>query len=390
MRFLVVGLSVVAFTLWMGEAVAALQAIETKVIYLTKKVKLLPALSNLDAPIFDEGIQGVRLGISDNNTTGRFMKLSFTLEKSIVPLDGDISAAFKEIVAAGHKFVVVDLQAEAFKQILDLPESKQVVLFNVGAPDNIFRSKLCRSQVFHTLPSRSMLTDALVQFLVKKRWKELFLVTGPRKEDEAFSASLTRSVRKFGAKIVATKKWTAEHDARRTAQAEVPIFTQGMDYDVLLVADEIGDFGDYLLYRSWEPKLVTGTQGLVPAGWHRTIEQWGAVQLQSRFNKLTDRWMTPRDYAGWAAARSIGEAVLRTRKNDVKTVSDYMVSDKFQLAAFKGRKLTYRSWNGQMRQTIALAAPRSLVSTSPQEGFLHPVTDLDTLGLDKREVNCGK
>jgi ABC transporter substrate binding protein (PQQ-dependent alcohol dehydrogenase system) len=64
------------------------------------------------------------------------------------------------------------------------------------------------------------------------------------------------------------------------------------------------------------------------------------------------------------------------------------MSDKFELAGFKGRKLTYREWNGQLRQTIPLIHPRSLVSQSPQEGFLHPVSELDTLGYDQPESRC--
>ena len=36
-----------------------------------------------------------------------------------------------------------------------------------------------------------------------------------------------------------------------------------------------------------------------------------------------------------------------------------------------------------MRQPILLAAPRTLVSVSPQEGFLHQRTPLDSLGFDE-------
>jgi hypothetical protein len=32
--------------------------------------------------------------------------------------------------------------------------------------------------------------------------------------------------------------------------------------------------------------------------------------------------------------------------------------------------------------------PRALVTTSPQDGFLHPVTDLDSLGYDRPESRC--
>lgn len=65
-----------------------------------------------------------------------------------------------------------------------------------------------------------------------------------------------------------------------------------------------------------------------------------------------------------------------------------LFDDEFQLAAFKGRKLTYRPWNGQLRQPIPLVHPRGMVAQAPFEGFLHPRTDLDTLGFDEPESQC--
>jgi ABC transporter substrate binding protein (PQQ-dependent alcohol dehydrogenase system) len=98
--------------------------------------------------------------------------------------------------------------------------------------------------------------------------------------------------------------------------------------------------------------------------------------------------MTEIDYAGWAAVRSISEAVTRTKSIDRDTLYNYLISDQFELAAFKGRPLSFRNWNGQLRQSIPLVHPHGLVTQSPQEGYLHPVSELDTLGFDKTEVTC--
>ncbi len=65
-----------------------------------------------------------------------------------------------------------------------------------------------------------------------------------------------------------------------------------------------------------------------------------------------------------------------------------MLSDAFELAAFKGQKVTFRSWNGQLRQPILLTDSKITVSVSPQEGFLHQRSPLDTLGIDKPESAC--
>ncbi|MDX1321127.1 MAG: branched-chain amino acid ABC transporter substrate-binding protein, partial [Oceanospirillum sp.] len=145
-------------------------------------------------------------------------------------------------------------------------------------------------------------------------------------------------------------------------------------------------------YNTWLPRPVAGTQGLTPVAWHRVVEQWGAAQLQSRFIKQQQRNMQSEDYAAWAAVRSVAEAVTQNRKDpkayEASHIQQFLLSDQFHLAAFKGHKLTYRDWNGQLRQPIPLVQPRSLVSQSPQAGFLHPVPELDTLGFDRQESQC--
>lgn len=205
---------------------------------------------------------------------------------------------------------------------------------------------------------------------------------------------MKRAIKKFGARLVQEKPWTYDPGARRTdtghyaIAAEAARFTQGISYDVLVVADEDGEFGDDLSYRTTDPRPVAGTQGLVPTAWARPHEQWGATQLQNRFLRQAERWMTERDYAAWMAVRAVGEAATRTKSNDPATIDRYLRGKEFELAAFKGTKLNFRDWDGQLRQPILLADTRSLVSVSPQEGFLHQFSTLDTLGIDRPETKC--
>jgi ABC transporter substrate binding protein (PQQ-dependent alcohol dehydrogenase system) len=98
--------------------------------------------------------------------------------------------------------------------------------------------------------------------------------------------------------------------------------------------------------------------------------------------------MTEIDYHAWTAVRTIGEAVTRIQNNNIQDIIKYLSSSSFGLGAYKGMKVSYRSWNGQMRQPILLAAPRSMVSVSPQDGYIHPFSELDTLGKDKPESTC--
>src|SRR5277367_1247642 len=365
-----------------------------KIGWLSQTVKRTLPLTYLDQPPQDEGIQGARLAIADNNTTGQFTGQSFQLVESVAPEDGDPAGAFRVLMARGVRLVVTDIDARQLLIIAALPDAAHVTFLDSGAADDRLRGVDCRANILHLLPSRAMLADALVQYLVVKRWTNLLLVVGHSDGDKEFAADIRHAALKFQAHIVEEKTWTFVPGARRTdtghfaIQAEVARFTQGISYDVLVVADEDDEFGDDLSYRTFDPRPVAGTQGLVPSAWARPHEQWGATQLQDRFLRQAKRWMTDRDYATWMAVRAGGEAATRTQSTDPAVISAFIRSDHFELAAYKGTRLSFRSWDGQLRQPVLLADARSLVSVSPQPGFLHQFSELDTLGIDKPETKC--
>ena len=351
-------------------------------------------MSLVDPDTTDQGLLGARLGIEDNNTTGQFTGQHFTLTETVLPEDGDVAGAFRDLVAGGQKLFVADLPAAALLAIAAVPEARDTLIFNVRAKDDALRGAQCRANLLHVMPSYAMLADGLAQYLLWKRWTEWFLVVGAGPDDQLFAAALRRAAKRFSAEIVEERVYDAAPGARRSdtghvqIQKQMPAFTQGVEYDVLVVADMRDAFGQYLPYRTWLPRPVVGTQGLVPLAWHRSQEQWGATQMQNRFTEATGRWMTERDYAAWVAVRAVSEASTRGQTGDVAAIADYIRSDQFGVAGFKGLALTFRDWDGQLRQPILLAEARTLVSVSPQEGFLHETNELDTLGVDRPETEC--
>ena len=98
--------------------------------------------------------------------------------------------------------------------------------------------------------------------------------------------------------------------------------------------------------------------------------------------------MREEDYQAWLAVRIIGEAATRTGSADPATLRDHILSPDFEVAGFKGQKLTLRDWDHQLRQPILLTTGALAVSVSPQEAFLHQVSQLDTLGRDRPETEC--
>ncbi len=345
-------------------------------------------LSNLDPFIANKGSEGAELAISDNNTTGEFTHQHFILHKFIVPSDGNVSDIFKQNIASKFHYVITNLNAKNTLAISDLAANLDTILLDAGTTDDTLRNAQCRKNTLHLLPSRAMKADALAQYLMKKRWTKWFLVSGNTPDDILFTNALKRSAKRFGMKIVTEKTWEHTFDARKSAQSDVAVFTQSDDYDVLVVADEQGLFGEYLDYRTWLPRPVVGTQGLIATAWHPTHDLWGATQIQHRFQDLAKRNMEEQDYGAYLAVRTLGEAATRTKSNDLKTIQTYLLSPQFTLQGYKGNPLSFRAWDGQLRQPLLLAASRALVSVAPIEGFLHPKTELDTLGYDQNESGC--
>jgi ABC transporter substrate binding protein (PQQ-dependent alcohol dehydrogenase system) len=360
--------------------------LQVQIGYLGYRPDPGPLLSNVIPEPVDAGLRGAELAITDSNSTGRFLNQSYTLVSANVDNPDALVEAAKAQHEQGLRLFVVNAPAASLRRLAAvLPDS---LLFNAGSPDDSLRTTDCLPNVLHSLPSRAMLADALAQFLVLRKWQRALLIVGPTPDDQAYAAALRRAAKRFGLKLVAEKAWSFDNDQRRSAQADMPLFTQTAEYDVVLVADERGDFGEYVPYQTWYPRPVAGTQGLTPVGWHKTVETYGAAQLQKRFEALTGRWMNDRDFAAWIAVRSIASAVSKLRQVDPVAIRTLEISDQLPLDGFKGRKLSYRPWNGQLRQPIPIVQPRALVSTSPQDGFLHPFNEMDSLGYDKPEVTC--
>lgn len=369
-------------------AFAAVQNIDILYVKLRSEMSAEPLL--LKQPADNKTLAGAKLAIEDSNTTGRFLKQHYQLtvveDNNAEGLIGQLKRLLSAQGAPGS--VLVDVPENAFNAVSEVIRGSGALVMNISSREDALRQSQCAAKVLHTVPSRAMLADAMSQYLMSRRWREWFLVSGNSDGDKAFANALQRSAKRFGAKIVEQKQWSFDTDLRRVAQKEIPLFTQYDDYDVVVVADEQHLFDKYFPGNTWLPRPVVGTEGLVPTGWHWTLEQWGATQLQNRFYSQFAREMTESDYAAWLAVRAISEAVTRTKSTASDVLYDYLLSDSFELAAFKGRKLSFRAWNGQLRQPIPLVHPNGLTALLPLEGYMHPVTDLDTLGYDKPEVRC--
>jgi ABC transporter substrate binding protein (PQQ-dependent alcohol dehydrogenase system) len=362
--------------------------------YLSLVVPVKTPSASLETPPTDTGLRGAQLAIADTNTTGKFTGQSFVLQLHADRDPVAVEKDFSQALAAGQRLFVTDVPADLLLKLADNKGAQDAIILDATDADDRLRGADCRANTLHLLPSRAMLADALMQYLSVKNWTRIMLLTGRDPDDALYADAIRHAADKFQITIRADEKWSFNPAAQQAdtghyqVNDEVAKATQGVSYDVLVVADEADNFGDELSYRTDSPRPIAGTQGLVPAAWARAMDEYASTQLQLRFHRETGRWMVPRDYGAWLAIRAIGEAATRTGSTDAGKIIAYLRGPDFALSGYKGPELSFRSWDGQLRQPVLLATEQSLVSISPQPGFLHQTNELDTLGPDQPETAC--
>ena len=329
-----------------------------------------------------------RVAIDESEFAGSTVGVEFKLKRRRANSAARLPKSALAFADAGVNYLLVDAPAELVEEVARATKGRDVLLFNVSARDDVLRQKQCHSHLLHVIPSHAMMTDALAQYLISKKWREVLVLNGPRPEDGQLTEAFNRSAKRFGIKVVEQRPFVLSNDPREREKNNVALLTAGVDHDVVFVADTDGEFARAVPYQTVQPRPVVGSEGLAAAAWHWAWERHGAPQLEKRFQKKAKRPMRDQDWAAWMAVKGVVEAVLRTEGGDFAAVRDYLLGDEVVLDGFKGNRLNFRPWNRQLRQPVLLVTHNWVVDRAPLRGYLHATNNLDTLGFDERDTRC--
>lgn len=308
-----------------------------------------------------------------------------------VPLD-DVQQAKAQIVAMARKGVrhfLLDLPGAAALELSQSLTTADILLFNVSAPQDSLRRAACSANLFHTLPDESMMADATAQFLTSHKWARVLLLTSSAPADASGIAATRQAIKRYGIKVVADKTFKLSNDPRERDLGNVALLTAGIDADAVWVVDADGEFARDVPYRTNLPRPVVGSAGLVAQAWQTSWERYGAPQLTRRFKKAASRPMAGVDWAAWIATKAIVDVAIKLP--DGREHRRALRSADLVLDGFKGARLSFRSWDQQLRQPVFLAhggIGGGVAGVAPFDGFLHPINNLDTLGANEKESPC--
>ena len=331
---------------------------------------------------------GAQLAIDELKQFTRIAKARFAMQRETVENAASMIATINRLRESGIYFFLMDAPDSVVGEVAAQTRDQDIVLFNTTATGDALRNEHCQQHLFHIAASRSMMADAVAQYLVSRKWTRVLVLRGPLPEDIEMTRAFERSAELFGLNISQIRDFVLGNDPRAREANNLNFLTGSAKYDAVFVADVDGEFSLTVPFATQKPAAVTGASGIVPRVWHWSYLRHGAPQVHGRFERMHGRRMGEADWGAWVALKTIGMAIARAKTTNAVEVAAYLRSDKLRIDGSKGPGMSIRTWNNQLRQPIMLTTENWTITRAPIEGFKHQTNDLDTIGHGERDTNC--
>lgn len=312
---------------------------------------------------------------------------SLSVETVAVADAAAAKAAAARAEKAGAAALLTDLPAA---WTLAVADGARLPVLNIATADDALRGADCRKNLLHLGPSERMRADAIAQTLVARNWRNVLLLVSQSDADRERGATAAAAIQRYGLKLVGRKPFKLSADPRERDLANPALLTGtaggGAAYDVVWVVDADGEFAVNLPYRTALPRPVVGDGGLVAMAWSAKYERFGAPQVTRRLVKAAGRTMGAHDWSAWLAGKALIAAAVAAPKGPAAVFAKALAEA--EVDGSKGVTMSFRAWDGQLRQPLLLSDGQSVVATAPAEGILHPKNALDVLGADAPEKLC--
>ena len=136
-------------------------------------------------PAVPRPFAGAALAVRDVRAIARATGIEVRLETLELKPDADAAQAVREMSAMA---VIADLMGDDLLSAARAADGK-LAMFNIRDDRDALRRDACGLGLFHIPASVTGQTDALAQFVVRRNWKNVLLLTGPLPEDRALAGA---------------------------------------------------------------------------------------------------------------------------------------------------------------------------------------------------------
>jgi ABC-type branched-subunit amino acid transport system substrate-binding protein len=367
-----------------------------------------------DAEMAAYAIMGAQLGAEEADVTaGMFgTKVELLIEDAVTP--ENVASLTAKLGAQAHlSAIVAALDERTAARVSDATQQQRLVCLNAAARGGVLRGEKCHRLTFHVEPDLAMYTHAMGQWLVqnnRKRWhfvvaenaaaQEVYqraarflqpqggndlgrsVITPGQSDYQAVLAQLARA--EAEAVVVALRGESLQQFLEQYKASGLNILLAGVPLDMLAL---------------WQAGPAS-PHGVWVTSWYHQLERFSARELNRRFLRRFERPAEGFAWAGWAAVKLVVEGVLRSASTDAAALVNYLEGAP-QFDGHKGKALTFRDWNHQLRQPLYVLKTRQSQPDNARDllelsGEMPPPTTrgksvvevLDTLGEPKAESMC--
>jgi branched-chain amino acid transport system substrate-binding protein len=367
-----------------------------------------------DSAMASYAIMGAHLGVEEANVTAGMFATSVELiiEDATTP-DNMLSLARKLTAQENLSAIIAALDDSTTARLSAFGQQEGVVCLNTSARGGDLRGEKCQRLTFHVEPDLAMYTHAVGQWLVQNNRKRWHYVVSARAFGKEVYHRASRFLQQQGGtdlgRWVITPgqsdfKDVLAHLARGDAEA-VALALRGEELRHFLEQYKATGLKPLLarvpldMIALWQASPES-LQGVWVTSWYHGLERFSARELNRRFSR---RFETPAEsfaWANWAAVKLVVEGVLRSGKTEASALVSYLEGSP-PFDGHKGKALTFREWNHQLRQPLYVLKAREdkpedardrlqlIGEVPPPAAPGKPVVEvLDTLGEPKTESLC--
>jgi ABC-type branched-subunit amino acid transport system substrate-binding protein len=367
-----------------------------------------------DAEMAAYAIMGTQLGAEEADVTaGMFgTKVELIIEDAVTS-ENVVSLTSKLSSLEHLSAIVAALDDQTTARVSDVTQQQRLVCLNTAARGGVLRGEQCHRLTFHVEPDVAMYTHAMGQWLVhnnRKRWH--FVVAEDSAAQEVYHRA-SRFLQKqgginLGHSLIAPGRSDYTEVvaplARGDAEAIV-VALRGEELRHFLVQYKASGLKALLagipldMLALWQAGAES-LQGVWVTSWYHELERFSARELNRRFLRRFEKRAEGFAWTNWAAVKLVVEGVLRSASTDAMALVNYLEGAP-QFDGHKGKALTFRDWNHQLRQPLYVLKARESKPDNPWNllellgEMPSPATRgksvaevLDTLGEPQAESTC--
>jgi len=317
--------------------------------------------------------RGAVLGAEEAARTAELLRRTFELVTIRAADREEVEEAVRRLVTERGVYAIVGgADAASFAALSEAAELHGVLFLNAWCADPVVRDAHCRGHTVHVAASTAMYVDAVAQWAAGeaglRRW---CFVGAATPSSTAVYERARRALEAQGGEAVGR----VEVDAGTNDFASVLRSVERTGADLVFV-DLAGEERRRFLehYSAATPAFeVTGLApedpaelaeggsgprvGVWPTMWHHTLSRFGATQLNERYYDRFGLEMDALGWAGWFAVKVAWEAVNRASTTAGSELVRFLESGRATFDGHKGRRLSFRPWDHQLRQIIYLVKP---------------------------------